>query len=796
MAILPVGIGASGPTQFQIERSLRFNSADSAYLNRTPASAGNRKTWTWSGWVKKATNGITACMFGAGGSDGAVIRFETNDTIRCYDYSGSFAFNLQTTQVFRDPSAWYHVVLNYDSTQSTSSDRVKLYVNGSQITAFSSSTYPSLNQDAYFFNNNVLHRIGAVTFVNSNYLDGYLTEVYFIDGSAKTPSDFGENDTDTGVWKPKAYSGTYGTNGFYLKFADNSGTTSTTLGKDSSGNGNNWTPNNFSVTAGAGNDSLVDTPTPYGSDTGAGGEVRGNYCTWNAVDGLNATLTNGNLDASVAANTANVALGTISVSSGKWYWEITPTGGTNYMIGVADASVSASADKGWTKAYGWYYYLDGNKYSNNSSAAYGASYTTNDVIGVALDMDAGTLTFYKNGSSQGTAYSVFSGKTIQPSVNYGAGASAQTYTANFGQRPFAYTAPSGFKALCTTNLPTPAIGATSTTRAGKYFNTVLYTGNGGNLSVTGVGFQPDFNWVKSRSNAGTNHLLEDVIRGTKKSLISNGTNAELTRGINSFDSDGFSFNDDGAGDGNSNGQTYVSWNWKANGAGSSNTQGTITSTVSANTTSGFSIVTYTGTGSNATVGHGLGAAPQMIIVKSRSYTDIWPVYHQSIGNTQFLRLQGTNGAGTFNVWQNTNPTSSVFYISTDTTVNTNTATYVAYCFAPVAGYSAFGAYNGNGSSDGPFIYMGFRPAFMLVKQSSATGEDWWIYDNKRDTYNIVDNILAPNLSGAEISGGTYPVDFLSNGFKIRGLNALLNTNGATYVYAAFAEHPFKYALAR
>jgi hypothetical protein len=599
------------------------------------------------------------------------------------------------------------------------------------------------------------------------------------------------------VWQPKAYSGSYGTNGFYLNFSDNSNTTAATLGKDYSGNGNNWTPNNFSVSAGAGNDSLVDTPTPYGTDTGAGGTVRGNYCTWNPLDRDTATTyttySNGNLDCTVTGTRAAVA--TVAVTSGKWYWEVVPTGNTgsvNYMIGVADANTPITT-RSYTGANGWAYFQNGNKFNNNSGSSYGSSYTTNDVIGVALDMDAGTVTFYKNNVSQGTAFSTLSGKAIQPMVSDGSSVHTMNYTANFGQRPFAYTAPSGYKALCTQNLPTPTIGATSTTQADDFFNPVLYTGTGATRTVTGVNFAPDFVWIKSRS-AAYNNRLYDRVRGVENVLQSNTTAAEASDGggLTAFGSDGFTLGSSVSQ--NENGSTFVAWNWKANGAGSSNTAGSITSTVSANTTSGFSIVTYTGTGANATIGHGLGVAPRMIIVKRRNGADIWPVYHESIGNTQYLRLQGDNPAGTFNVWQNTSPTSSVFYISTDSTVNTNTGTYVAYCFAEVAGYSRFGSYTGNGSTDGPFVFCGFRPKYVMYKNSTNSGS-WIILDASRSTSNVASARLLANTSDAE-ADGTHLVDFLSNGFKLRNSNTNGNESGSTHIFAAFAEFPQKFSLAR
>ena len=541
------------------------------------------------------------------------------------------------------------------------------------------------------------------------------------------------------------------------------------------------------MSAGAGNDSLVDSPTSYGTDTGVGGTVRGNYCTLNPINTVGAnTFTNGNLDVSIAGGQVNVAIGTLGVSSGKWYWEVVPTSGADSMIGIADASVTAS-DASWRSANGWTYYADGNKYNNLTGAAYGASYTTSDVIGVALDMDAGTLTFYKNNASQGVAYSVgISGKTISPMLGNGSSGVTQQYTANFGQRPFAYTAPSGFKALNTQNLPTPTIGATPATQAGKFFNTVLYTGNGSTQSVT-VGFQPDWVWLKNRGASG-DHGLYDVLRGTTNRLVSNSTNAADTiSGVTAFNSSGFSLGADYNGSGN----TYVAWNWKANGAGVTNTAGSITSTVSANTTSGFSVVTWTQPGSGTyTIGHGLGAAPAMIIMKSTTLTNNWAVYHRSLGFTQYINLNLTGGAtADSSVWVAA-PTSSVF----SQLVNYGTGgTSVAYCFAEVPGYSKFGSYTGNVSTDGTFCFTGFRPAYLLIKRTDITG-DWIIWDSKRNTFNALNSILYPNLSNAEATGASVNIDFVSNGFKLRASSSGLSSGN--FIFAAFAETPFKFALAR
>jgi len=786
---------------YQISRSLRFNSADTTYLNRTPASAGNRQIWTWSAWVKRSGVGADQAIFFAGTSgNNNTIRFNTDETMYVFRYDGSITWGLSTTQVFRDFSAWYHIVVAYDSTQATSTNRVKLYVNGTQVTAFTSSTYPSLNLNSDV-NNTVDHRIGNNS--GSNYFNGYETETYLIDGQALTPSSFGETNTQTGVWQPKAYSGSYGTNGFKLNFENNSNTTAATLGADSSGNGNNWTPNNFSVTAGAGNDSLVDSPTSYGGDSGAGGEVRGNYCTWNPLSVYGSSSVNGNLDTTVTGSGFGgnpVALGSIGVSSGKWYWEITPITGAGFMIGISDNAGPYNA-RSYGSAYGWgYYFSNGNKYNNGTNSAYGATYTQNDVIGVALDMDAGTLTFYKNGTSQGVAYSgLNTGRTVTAMVSDGSGSVNQIYYANFGQRPFAYTAPSGFKALCTQNLPTPTIGATTATQAGKFFNPVLYTGNGTGQSITGVGFQPDWVWIKGRSGS-TDHAWYDAVRGVQKQIESNNTGAETTEstGLTAFGSDGFTtglllqLNTISA--------TYVAWNWIASGSTVSNTAGVITSTVSANTTSGFSVLTYSGGNlTSATIGHGLGVAPSMVIVKRRNAVDDWRTYHVSVGATKYMDLNTTAAAATATVvWNDTAPTSTVFTVGNSASVNASGGTYVAYCFAEVAGYSKFGSYTGNGSTDGPFVFTGFRPAFVLVKNSSTTGK-WVLMDTSRGLYNVMSgtNALYPNLSDAEgTDSANREMDFLSNGFKLRCTGGDANGSGNTIIYMAFASSPFKFSLAR
>jgi len=340
------------------------------------------------------------------------------------------------------------------------------------------------------------------------------------------------------------------------------------------------------------------------------------------------------------------------------------------------------------------------------------------------------------------------------------------------------------------------------------FDATTWTGTGTNpITVTNndlgsTGFQPDLVWGKIRSQAYNNELY-DSVRGTGKSLTSNGTGATITNEtdgyITAFNSNGFTAGAGGTSNNywNQSSQTYVAWQWKANGTAVSNTAGSITSSVSANTTSGFSIVQYTGTGANATVGHGLGVAPAMIFVKATARVDNWIVYHSGMTSAAYYMYLNTTAAQAIGttVWNSTAPTSSVFSLGNDTTANTNGANNIAYCWAPVAGFSQFGSYTGNGSTDGPFIYTGFRPKFILLKRTDNPG-DWWIQDTARSPYNTASDLLLPNSSAAEYNTSGYELDINSNGFKFRNSHASDNTSGGTYIYAAFAENPTKFANAR
>ena len=787
----------SGVTSgYPVKNSLRFRSSASAYLNRTLGTSTNGQKFTWSGWVKRGKLGILGGLqhgYSASNNQGGIY-FNTGDTLNFADFPTSLNAVLVTTALYRDPSAWYHIVVAADTTQATASNRVLMYVNGVQITSFSTATYPAQNTVLNINKSANTGLVGQYYDGTNNYFDGYLAEVNFIDGQALTPSSFGTYDAN-GVWQPIKYSGTYGTNGFYLPFTNTASTA--TLGNDFSGNSNTWTVNNISLTAGSTYDSMTDSPTVSSASVA-------NYAVLNPLVSSTGTISNGNLGVSTA--TTNATATSFFPSSGKWYWENISTSGpaSNTRFGIVNRS-GAGADLGGT-ANGWAYLGDGRVYNNAATTSYGVTYTTNDILMIALDLDAGKVWYGKNGTwmasgspSTGAnpSQTFTANQQMSPAVASGTG--TIVYAINCGQQPFTYTPPTGFNALNTYNLPTPTIA-----NGAQYMAATTYTGTGATQTISdggnntiGTTFQPDLVWIKSRS-ATTNHNLFDVLRGTTAYLSSNSTSAEATNAntLTAFGSTGFTVGSDASAIGvNVNAATYVGWQWKANGTGVSNTNGSITSTVSANTTAGFSVVTYTGTGANATVGHGLGVAPSMIITKKRSSTSDWGVYHTSLTSAAYYLLLDTTAAQALGAtyWNSTAPTSSVFSIGTADAVNISTATYVAYCWAAVSGYSAFGSYTGNGSADGTFAYVGFRPRYVLIKRTDSTG-DWYIWDTSRNTYNVVGEELLADTSGA---GNTATdLDILSNGFKIRTTTAAINASGGTFVYAAFAENPFNTARAR
>jgi hypothetical protein len=756
-----------------ISNSLMLDSGASQYLSRTPGVAGNRKTWTYSTWVKrtlKETN-LLDYLFYVRGSDTEYTywRFGWGPPGADLLISGSTTTaGVVVNGVFRDPSAYCHMMMTLDTTQAVASDRLKVWKNG-VLQTFASATYPLQNTD-YGVNATTAHVIGAQLSVSNYFADMYLASTIFVDGQALTPASFGRVSADTGQWVPKDYTGTYGTNGFKLDFTNGSA-----LGTDSSGNSNNWTVNGGITSA----NQYTDTPT-------------NNYAVLNALD-VSPTESNG--IASLYAGNLAVVGGNKFMRSwkipsiGQWYWEvklIDAYGGTNFAVHGISSGLSTNVTGAYaTTTVGGGIFLDG---------ALNQAYTTwavNDIVGLAYDATTRGLSVYKNGTQVGTTVTAnATDKFVYSFLNGTADTSTVTY--NFGARPFAYTPPAGFKALCTANLPSPSI-----LKPALHFDAKTRTGTGAAFNVTGELFKPDFIWSKSRS-AATDHVLTNSVCLGSQYLKSNSTAAEITDAqlVTAFNADGFSGGTSAAF--NTNAATYIDWMWRASDvAAVANNAGSITSQVSANVAAGFSIVTYTGTGANATVGHGLGVAPKMVILGNRS-GGIWPVYHQNQNATPqggYLELDSTAAyTGATVTWNNTSPNSTVFSIGTAPRSNNTGSLYVAYCFAEIEGYSKIGSYVGNGSTDGPFVHCGFRPRYLLVKKSDVAGTNWHVVDAARDVYNPEILGLQPNLAAAETS--PYTIDFTATGFKIRTLDAQHNSAGATYVFIAFAEAPTKYATAR
>jgi hypothetical protein len=588
-----------------------------------------------------------------------------------------------------------------------------------------------------------------------------------------------------------------------------------------------------------------DVPRPYtpvgiSSWRAVSDTTANNFATLNPLSSRNVTFTNGNLSGGISQSTGNAwAVGNIGVSSGKYYWETRYDGstgaGTGFQVGIVESGYAfnrTDAIRPYQTPFGYSYLTGSSTINNGVSAAYGASWTTGDIIGTALDLDSRTLTFYKNGVSQGIAYSNLSGTFFPVSSHQDTQASGvYNHTVNYGQNPtfsgqvtagtftdsngkglFKYQPPAGFLALCEDNLSTPAISD-----PGKHFKTVLYTGDGNSVrTITGLGFKPDLVWVKDRTSAYA-HRISDSVRGPLKTLYADLTNSEATDSngnISSFDADGFSV---AAGATNSiavntAGNNYVAWCWKAGGPAVPNTDGTIASQVSVNQTAGFSIVSYTGNGvSGATVGHGLPKTPNLTIIKSRTNnTRPWALESSSFSGRFLMNTTDVEAA-----FSHAKPyTSKVLTLEGGTTANESGGQFIAYCWTEIQGFSKFGTYVGNGLPDSAFVYCGFKPAWVMIKAANSTNStcinggflSWAIYDNTRDSVNPAgnNNRLYANRNYAEglrgngtADGGFGVIDFLSNGFKIRAAsNCENNVDGATHIFVAFAESPFQTANAK
>ena len=748
--------GSSGQGgAYEIEQSLRFDG--SSYLSRTPSTAGNRNTWTSSYWIKKAPAETASAMHTWSSTQFSAASFNGGSTSTLTGGTNS-ATVFTTTAKYRDPSAWMHIVVRYDTTQ-TGGNKYRIYINGEEYTGpWLTDARSSLGTGST--NNTVLHYIGnsAIHGGTTFAFQGYMAEFHHIDGTSLEPTNFGEYD-DNGVWRPIRYNGTYSGNSFYLKFD------ASDVDGDSSGLGNDWTANNF-TTSGAGTDVMSDTPTT-------------SWCTLNPLHTESSfTYSNGNLEVQQSTGSGSGATsgGTIAVSSGKWFCEMSAIdkNAVNALIGVCTVDGfdgNRQLNESLTGGSGYGYVTNGN---TATGSAYGSTWDLYDNMGIALDLDSAqnTVTFYKNGVSQG-ARNINNAAYVFACSN-GQGSSYVTYRTNFGQRDF---------------LMTP--GTTSGT---DYFNTVTYSGNGSTQSITGVGFQPDLVWIKSSTNS-TDHYIADSIRGAYAFLISNNTGSQNSTTnydpMSSFDSDGFTVRYTTTGGStqnytNGSGRGYIAWCWKAGGTASSNTDGTITSTVSASTAGAFSVCTYTGnTTSGATFGHGLDDAPGFVIVKNRdSGAQPWRIFHSSLGNTKAFKFDSNSADTDSAFWNNTSPSSTVVTLGNDNSTNATGDAYVAYCWAEKAGVTKIGTYTGNETlGDGPEVVCGFRPACVVMKADA--GAAWEIHDFKRDA----NSYLSWSSSSTPTARQANKVLLTDNGFIIMGNDGNINLNGATIYFIAFAaEH--------
>lgn len=924
-----------------IEKSLRFNRSGSHRINRTPASAGNRKTWTKSFWVKRTTEDRRFLhAYYISGTDVAAITFREYGNFAFYDFYNGYRLHFETSARFRDCTAWTHFVVSLDTTQSVASNRVKIYVNGTQVTAFNTAVYPS--QDlAVSFNQNQLEAWGTEGTNQRLHFDGYLADIYYIDGAQLNPTQFGYTDELSGVWKPKhfnrsnipnrkgrTYSGTFtasgngfgslppsnafngdisngfnnsaggqiitwntstynlsgnvriygrgsaydvyvngnatkvadmpssngwvdlgthekineiqwagttyntnnglgsagvhvnaiivdgvwlrddfhefGHNGYHLEFKDDSGTTATTMGKDTSGNGHNWTPVNFSVASDFMTDIVTDSPS-------------NNFCVLNYNGGSGNKVRDGGLSAQDAGtNGWRHTYGTFPLTRGKWYWEYRFSGSVDGSNGIfmglahADLTYERDPNSSSTDMYGR---QTDTRYSNGTNtSSHFPSFSDGDTVQFAFDADTGVMWSGVNNTWTGAEPSTGNSPSytgIDASKGYvpvsGSYGSNNYNKVNFGQQGFKYTPPSGFKAICSDFMEAPEIKIFNPK---KHFGDLYYTGNAGTQSITGLQFKPDFVFIKCR-NEGHHSGLFDSLRGVLKSLstsrIDLGEYSE-SGSLNAFLPNGFSFNGQGYFDVNYNGNTFAAWCWKA--GGSSNnfniddigystasdagiTNGTINLTkLSVNTKGGFSIGLWTGSGSDGTVATGL-TDTKIVILKNRTDANAnWVVYHKVLdGSYDFMYLNNTNQNASSS---HTHTLDTTFKVGSNTDTNASSKNYVFYAWKEIPGYSKIGTYKGFGNENGPCVYCGFRPKFVLVKALDSS-EHWNI---PVDTYNYngVDKTLSSNLSNAErdsSGSGLYgdAMDYLSDGFKIKNNDNNYNKGGATYLFMAFADTP-------
>jgi len=760
-------MGASGNQgeDYTIDQSCRFNSADSAYLTQTPGgSASSVRLGTISVWVKRSIISTQQALIHQQRTsdtyDALHIVFRTDDTLQFAIEGASAATVIKriTTQVFRDPSAWYHFVFAWDSNQ-TDDTSCAIYVNGEAITDFGTKTNPGSAQDLQWLNTSKAVWVGRSS-SGSNLCNVYMSEMAVIDGSKLAASSFGETNSTTGQWVPKDITGlTYGNEGWLFAFQDSSA-----LGDDTSGNGNDFTSSGLAAA-----DQMSDSPTD-------------NQCTLNPLGKLAAyTLSDGNLVTNAAYD--GRAFGTVRFDvedADGFYFEAKVTTAATYPnVGIRMAF--NFNDGGNSTGRYWFRGQNGNFYNpSGDQGSYGDTWagTADKVIGCLVK--AGSLYFSVDGTVQDSGTAAATGLTgyAVPTVFYDAGSgTSAAWEMRFAANMWS-TTPTGYKAISTANLPDPTIAKPS-----EYFSTVLYAGDGSDgYEVTGVGFEPDMFWLKNRA-AAENHYVFDSVRGVGtgagKHISPNEGTAEVSDAtVKAITSDGFTVEATGAAINTGN---HVVWSWLEDA------------------TSGFDIVSYTGNGSNRTISHSLGAVPGQMIIKNLDTEIDWAVYNEGslwhgAANLGYLTLNTTAVSyDNDEYWNDTTPTSSVFTVGTHNSVNKDSSPMIAYLWAGVEGFSSFGKYEGNGSTDGPLILTGFKPRFIVCKSYTQV-KGWNMFDSARSTYNVAGAQLQANLDEAEATLNA--VDLLSNGFKLRTADNAVNRNGYGFIYMAWAESSFKYATAR
>jgi hypothetical protein len=795
---------------YQIENSCRLNEPDDAGFNFTMGTPTNTKKWAMGMWLKRSIIAESAeptlfqTVISGGGSGQAI--FTSGDKLKI-NRSVDDEIERETSALFRDTGAWMQIVIIIDTTES-GDDKLKIYQNGTQITSFGTSNEPT-SDGAVTYNTS-----GNALYIGRNYwadsLGGYVAQVFGVDGQDVSITDFGTSKN--GVWIPDDLSGlTFGNNGFLLDFAS-----SGDMGNDVSGNGND-----FTVSDVAASDQMLDSPTFDGTSQG------GNFPTIGGLEKNTGgfTFSEGNLKYAVSTNQRGFIFSQGVPESGKYYWEVRATqyGGSEDQLNIGVCQPDKMRDNltgsrggsqvsgagGYTfdqyNGAGW---LDGSKQSDDSIGYKRAAPQT---FGFAIDRDNDTFKWTYDGSTYSSTYTIPSSGVLAPYIGSGGGTSTASGVFNFGADStfaglvtaggnadengygnFSLAVPSGYLAMCAANLPTPAADPASEEGPNKYFVPKLYTGDGAStLAITGLEFQPDWTWIKNRDQTDS-HCLFDSSRGVTKLISSDDSAVESTDAdtLKSFTSDGFTVGADVKV--NTSSEKYVSWNWKVNGGTTaSNTTGDKTSTVQVDTDRGISIVQYTGNETAETIGHSLGAKPELIIVKCRSFDRSWAVQWVDVNNTTSYILNTTGSDASHGYWNNTSPTSTVFTVGVGTETNKDTKTFVAYCFVSKEGFSKVGTYEGNGNADGTFVYTGFRPAFIMTRSVDSTS-DWQIFDDQREGYNVDNDELVANSTAVETT--TDYIDILSNGFKLRTTS---DPNVAeTYGYIAFAKNPFKYSLAR